>query len=840
MRIDLPELSVVMIIGTSGSGKSTFCRKHFLPTETLSSDFFRGLVSDDENRLDISTQAFDSLHYVLSKRLELAKLTVIDATNVQKEARAPILKLAEKYHALKIAIVLDVPEQVCIERNKLRADRQFGANVIYTQHRDLKAFFRHRKSERFHKVYVLKPEDIDSVEITRSPLFSKRHDEHGPFDIIGDVHGCMSELSELVTKLGWQLEPELSHHDRRKLVFVGDLVDRGPDPVGVLRFVMSAVKSGNALVVPGNHDVKLAKALNGSDVSQGHGHAETMKALQKEAPDFQEEVRVFLHDLTSHLMLDDGKLCVAHAGMPAEMQGRGSGAVRNFALYGETTGEVDEFGLPVRYPWAEDYRGCVAVVYGHTPVPEIEWINNTVDIDTGCCFGGALTALQWPERNFVQVTAKETYCEPVRPLQVQMPVFSAQHELDTMLDLNDVMQQRVVETSLSGRVLVRDENRSAALEVMSRFATDPKWIAYLPPTMSPCATSQESGFLEYPTEAFSYYRENGQSQVICEEKHMGSRSVVVLARNADAARQRFGVETGESGVILTRTGRRFFEDACIEAELVGRWNQAFEPLMNELESDWLILDAELMPWSAKAIGLLKSQYAPVGSAATAHSAFLDEVITRTEARSIDVTQLSSLGKRKVDSASKFVDAYRRYCWTVNSVDDYVLAPFHILASEGRLHTDQPHIWHMETLAKACENETTLRKTPTMTVRLDDETSVAEACEWWRNLVQNGGEGMVVKPWDFIARKGSHPIQPAIKCRGPEYLRIIYGPEYLAPENLSRLRNRGLSRKRGLAMKEFALGIEALNRFVRREPLRRVHECVFALLALESEPVDPRL
>ena len=276
-------------------------------------------------------------------------------------------------------------------------------------------------------------------------------------------------------------------------------------------------------------------------------------------------------------MLDDGKLVVAHAGMKQEMQGRGSERVRDFALYGETTGETDEFGLPVRFNWASEYRGQAMVVYGHTPVPEPEWLNRTVNIDTGCVFGGKLTALRYPEHEFVSVPAARTYCEPARPfLPAESPTqkLSAQQAHDEVLDAEDVLGKRIIPTRLRGNVTIREENAAAALEVMSRFAVDPRWLIYLPPTMSPCETSREAGLLEHPAEGFAHYRAEGVPRVVCEEKHMGSRAVVVVCRDEQAARDRFGVATGETGSVYTRTGRRFFNDLELEAQFLDRVRQA--------------------------------------------------------------------------------------------------------------------------------------------------------------------------------------------------------------------------------------------------------------------------
>ena len=841
MKIVVPEFSVVVVIGTSGSGKSTFCRKHFLPTEILSSDAIRGMISDDEDRLDISTEAFETLHFMLEKRLQLGRLTVVDATNVQKEARAPLIKIATKWHALRVAIFIDTPVPVCVERNVQRENRQFGSHVIRNQRADFRRAQGGIRNERWHKVYTVTPENIDQVEIVRERSWSRNPDEHGPFDIIGDVHGCYDELQSLITDLGWKTEPELHHPEGRKLFFVGDLVDRGPDSVKVLNFVMDAVEGGKGICVPGNHDIRLVKALKGQPTSTGHGLKETLEQVQAEPEAFQDRVRTFLHSLVSHQVVDDGKLCVAHAGLPAELQGRGSPAVRDFCLYGGTTGERDEFGLPVRAPWAKDYRGSAFVVFGHTPVPEPDLHNNTLNIDTGCCFGGRLTAYRYPEGDLVSVPAKAVYAEPARPLDHGVTTIK---DDDNVLDVAEVLGRRAIETSLAGRVTIREENAIAALEAMSRFAVDPRWLIYLPPTMSPCETASREGYLEYPDEAFTFYKEAGVTQVICEQKHMGSRAVAVVCKDADTAKNRFGIATGEIGSIYTRTGRQFFADPATQNEILRRLSQAVNAagVFGDLESDWVLLDMEVMPWSAKAVGLISSQYGPVGAASEHYSQVLKEALDAPHLSGVNgIHAMVELAERKLDSAQKYRAAYRNYCWTVNSINDYKFAPFHLLASEGKVHSDRSHLWHLEMLGRiADEDSQILIRTPYQVVDLSDEEACQSATQWWLDHTGSGGEGMVVKPLNFTEFNKGRVIQPAVKCRGREYLRIIYGPEYLEEANLTRLRRRGLSRKRSLAHREFALGIEALNRFVGRKALRSVHECVFGVLALESEPVDPRL
>jgi protein phosphatase len=851
MKITIPELSLVVLIGPSGSGKSSFGRKIFLPTEIVSSDACRGLVADDENDQSATNDAFDLLHTIVRKRLGRGRLTVIDATNVQPEARKSLVELAREYHVLPVAIVFDLPEKLCHERNAGRPDRQFGSHVVRNQVHQMRRSLRGLEREGFRYVFKLSsPEEVDGVTLERQPLWNNRRDEHGPFDVIGDVHGCLDELHELMSALGYQVERQdaaftVTPPDGRKLVFVGDLVDRGPSTPDVLRLVKTMVDAGQAFCVPGNHDIKLVKALKGRDVQQTHGLAESLQQLEKEPAEFRVEASKFLDGLVSHYVFDDGKLVVAHAGLKESMQGRGSGKVREFALYGETTGETDEFGLPVRYNWSEDYRGTALVVYGHTPVPEPLWLNGTVNIDTGCVFGGRLTALRYPEREIVSVPAKATYYEARRPFlpNDELAPRAAQHAADDVLDIDDVIGKRLIDTRLLPRITIREENAIAALEVMSRFAVDPKWLIYLPPTMSPSETSKLPGLLEHPQEAFAFYRHEGVPRVICEQKHMGSRAVVIVCRDEMVSVKRFGVIEPALGVVYTRTGRRFFNDAALERELLDRIRRAADRsgFWEKLGTDWACLDCELMPWSVKAQELLASQYAPVGAAGTQALTSAQTALSQASGRLRELQDLADRTQSRLDSLVKYREAYRHYCWPVGSINDLKLAPFHLLATEGSVHTDKQHSWHMEKLAEVCaQDEQMLLATPFRIVDVNDTASCDLAIQWWQELTSAGGEGMVVKPLDFISKGRRGYAQPAVKCRGPEYLRIIYGPEYLMPENLERLRFRGLGAKRSIASREFALGVEALDRFVREEPLRRTHECVFGVLALESEPVDPRL
>ncbi|TXH69600.1 MAG: polynucleotide kinase-phosphatase [Thiothrix sp.] len=846
--ISIPEFALVVLIGASGSGKSTFARQHFKPTEVVSSDVCRGLVADNENDQAATKPAFEVLHYLVEKRLEGRRLTVVDATNVRAEDRKSLIALAKKYYARTVAIILNPGQSVCIERNLARPDRQFGAHVVQNQTRTMKQGLFGLAREGFKHIYELRSEaEINAVSITRQRLWTDLRDETGPFDIIGDIHGCFDELHSLLQNLGYQVGEDAEGvyalpPAGRKLVLVGDLVDRGPKTPQVLRLVMRMVKAGQALCVLGNHEAKLLKWLRGKDVKLSHGLAQSAEQLNQETPEFRAEVAAFLDGLISHYVLDGGRLAVAHAGVKESMQARAAGAIKQFCMYGETTGETDEFGLPVRYPWAMDYRGSAKVVYGHTPMPQAEWLNNTICLDTGCVFGGKLTALRYPELELKSVPAQQVYCEPVRPLEALNVNLSAQQEDDDILHFADVSGKRLLETRLHRQVTIYAENAAVALEVMSRFAVNPRWLVYLPPTMAPTSTSSKADYLEYPSEAFSYYAQRGVSEVICEEKHMGSRAVMVVCRTAEVAQQRFGVTSGEIGVIYTRTGRHFFNDAKLTAAILERLNQAMQQagLWEELHTDWACLDVEIMPWSAKASALIREQYAPVGAAARLSLQALSQALQKAAQRGVDLGTLTERVAERSAAVDQYGTAWAQYCWEVTSIEDLKIAPFHLLASEGAVHMDKTHTWHMTQLARLAEHDRLFHATAHLIVNLQDEAQVAAACTWWEQLTQQGSEGMVIKPANFIAYSNEQPIQPALKCRGKDYLRIIYGPEYDLPENLERLKKRGLSRKQSLAMREFSLGHEALHRFIDKEPLRRVHECVFGILALESEAVDPRL
>lgn len=852
IQIKIPELSLIVLVGSTGSGKSHFCQSHFMPTQVISSDFCRGIACDDVNEQASTQDAFDILHYIVNKRLNAKKLTVIDATNLRKEDREQLLALARSNHVLPAAIVFNTSQKVCWERTKNRPDRDLSRRVIEAHSKLLRRALVDIKREGFTGgLYALNSEEeANSAEIVLTPLYNNKQDEKGPFDIIGDIHGCYDELVELMGMLGYSKADGLyKHPEGRKLVFLGDLVDRGPKIMDTVNLVMDLVENGLAYIVKGNHDKKFEKYIRDGNAQNLHGLQQTVsqfEALTMEQRGlFRERYVNFTRHAISHFIFDYGNLAVAHAGINEYFQGRASAAVVDFCLYGDTTGEVDGYGLPVRLDWAQDYRGRALVVYGHTPVETAEFVNNTINIDQGCVFGGALTALRYPEREIVSVEAHAQYYIPAKPFspkaeQKESSTLTRQQRHDRYLDIGEFIGKKMIRVQNRGSITVYPEQMKAALEVVSRFCVDHRWLVYLPPTMSPCETSSLPEFLEHPAEAFGFFRKRGIPKVVCEEKHMGSRAILILCRDEKACLNRFGIEG--IGQCYTRTGRRFFRDETLHNTVIRRLSKSLSDSgwWEKFNTDWAVFDCEIIPWNLKAEELVINQYELVATAGRNTLQKMLDNLQATTGRNAGLKRHVDLIAQQLKDIAAYQKAYQNYCWDVASIEDIKIAPFFLLAAEEKVYMDKNHLWHMEELGKLSACDMMWKATPFMEIDTVDEDSCKKGIDWWLEITGKGAEGMVVKPLDPLAYSKGRLVQPALKCRGREYLRIIYGPSYDMPVNLSRLKNRGLAKKRSLAEREFLLGIEGLMRFVNNEPLRRAHECALGVLAMESETVDPRL
>lgn len=430
ITLTYPPVAVLMLVGPSGSGKSTFAATHFLPTEVLASDEFRARVADDASAQHVTEDAFALLHFTLDLRLKHRRFTVVDSTALKPSARAQIIETANKRYVPVYALILDVPLEECIRRDARRTDRSVGEKVITRQYitfeqarRDL------QKDKSLAGVQILTPETVHHAQIVRGSSAGSGN----RFDIIGDVHGCYGELCELLNDLRyeWSNKDGLPRHpDGYIPVFVGDLADRGPNSPAVLKLATRLVAAGLALFAPGNHDDKLFRFLKGANVTRTHGLDLTIAQWQalpeSERNTLTADILTYLATAPTHLVLDDDKLVVAHAGIRDEWIGQHHASVKSFTLYGDVRGFEPGTNKPIRHDWASEYAGSAFITYGHTPAPVLDWqtdeatgrryvnlpiVNGTVNLDTGCVFGGALTAMRYPEHELYSVPARAIYAE---------------------------------------------------------------------------------------------------------------------------------------------------------------------------------------------------------------------------------------------------------------------------------------------------------------------------------------------------------------------------------------------------------------------------------------------
>ena len=859
LPVSFPDLSLIILIGPSGAGKSYFARKNFRSSSIVSLENCYEIVSDRTESKHTASCAFDILCKIVENRLKLKRLTVIDADNLVGEDRGILGEIAQRWNVPVVAIIFNIPFSDIIENNIHRVIKVYDERKIQKQinkTRNLKDSLSKRKS--YKHVYEFTTSGQVSETLLRPVVLDcNKRSESGPFDIIGDIHGCGDELEKLLGELGYGKVPvcdsfniprdidwTYSHNNGRRVIFVGDIGDRGPRIIDSYDIVRRMVLSGHAFCLLGNHERAVAEKLRGKNKKLINGLEKTWAEIESLSDDIRPAVCNRILDLISkhmhvHLVLDMDQLVVAHAGLPEDLHGRESGKVWNIALYGVQ--EVDpETGKKRRSDWASQYHGESFVVYGHTPHRNPVFKNNTCNIDTGACFGGSLSALRWPEREIVSVKSAMVY------YQDDHGGFSADSDVQSsadyaVLDYEDICGEQIIETPIVPKIQIRQRNSDFALEHSSRWAVDPRWLIYLPPTISPCQTSSMSDYLEHPVEAIQYYH-SFIPTVVFEEKHMGSRAIVVVLNSGETAKSRFGFADPLPGCIYTRMGRPFF-DAHTEIDVLTVFRDALEKsgVFEALQTDWVALDCEIMPWSAKATGLIKKQYAAAGVAGSLFFSDAIDRIDRAGKSGKPVGELLALFGARHNAFKNYNNVFANYCWGTSGISGLKIAPFEILASEGAVHAGKQRSWHHALIDEICcaDSLDILQKTKLIIVDTNQASSIEAAVSWWNDLTSSGGEGVVVKPYEFPISP-ELDFQPAIKCRGREYLRIIYGPEYTLVNHLARLKKRSLSRKRDLAMKEFSLGVEGLRRFVSHDPLTMVHQCAFGVMALEGEFDDPRL
>ncbi len=843
MEIHLPEFGIVALIGASGAGKSYFAARNFVANDIISFAQFAAITGDDGSDDVLHAATLALMHKAIEIRLQHRKPCVVDASLLIHQERSELRRLARKYHTRLSAIVLDTPLEICALRNAERPGSP-DRHAIRQQIIDVDLAKDVLKPEGLRPVYIVSPET--NVEVVRYAAPSDMRSTTGPFDIIGDVHGCFAELLQLVDKLGYVITPATVsnpqigvHHPKgRKLIFVGDLCDRGPETPGVIQLVMDAVAQGAAYCVPGNHDDKLMRKLSGNNVQLKHGLETTMAQLQGADPAFLLRIKDFIGNLSSHLEFDAGKLVVAHAGLKAEMHGRSSGEIHSFCLYGETTGETDEFGLPVRHNWAADYTGKALVVYGHTPIPEPSWQNNTVNIDTGCVFGGELTALRYPERSTVSVPAHQIWCQPSRPM----------HWIGAQKNTR-IVDHSISMAWTSPRVLVSTADRynlnleegpflQTALH-LSKRAVHFRWLIYAPPTISPPTTSNLPGLLEHPAQAIDYFRKKGVGLLVARQIQHGTAVVIVLCRNAEAAERRFSLKGQGIGAVYTRSGRPYFpteEESQIFLKSIAAKLESADVWAN-LQSEWLCMEAVVSPLGNKAPTHVTEVYGSVTTTASHAIAAAATKLAAAAQRGLDVGQSIA----QLDRARHSLAALKA---AAQQLDNRAATAWHLtelVAVEGQVFMNQTRMLQhtlLQQVGAALGEGFTVDELHT--ADLDSENSLRALTAWWESLNLQGQAGILIGPAEMKSDKESEMMQAWIKVRCKEHLRLLFGPAYDSPEMLQIHRERNLRLKRETAVREFSLAKEALLRFVNGQEFDAVFQCVFTQLGLETNPIDVRL
>lgn len=861
MNITIPHAGIVLLIGPSNSGKSSLLQRwvdegFIVYPEIISSDSYRQLVSDTDyidfqnhtneeagvlydEYFAISSEAFAVMESVLQARCHLNKLTFVDATHLKSEERQKYIALGKKLHVPVSAIVLDVPVEELLRRDAKRPEPR-GSKRIKQQVRTLKAEKRFIKKETFAKTYFVHPSDKLTLTRQQSPLFIN---VDAGLDIIGDIHGCFDEFIQLLGQLGYELNEDgyYIHPEGRRFVSVGDIMSRGPKSIETMEFFERHISRDLAYMTDSNHGWKIARWLDGRDVSLHHGDelVEAEFIAYKQAYGTEQTnalktrlAKCLLAAPAHYVLVKNGiqTAIVTHAGIRDHYIGKQSARIADFCRYSDVQGQ-DATGKPIRNDWFTEHQTSQLIIWGHDPKIRPFKQNNTLNIDQGVVFGGQLTAFRYPEKTIQSVDACQNYAG-----DIQNPLLEAKAQRFEPPTIQTFLDGFTVETAHFGKVKVDGGHAKAAIDSISHHALPLEQLQYIPPTMSPTPqTSALANTLEHPAEAFAYYKKHGVQTMIAEKKHMGSRAVLLLFKDESISKEYVDTET--LGIMTTRTGRRFFDKETerviirqLHTELLAK--NYFE----QFETNFVLLDAEILPWNLKAQQLIDQQYAHVAEQALMDRTKLVEKLGQTT--QIDVSDWLQEYTLLLENAKRFSTVYENYCWDVQDTATIQIAPFHVLAHSSETFFHKPHTWHMDMNRHFANNSTLFIETAFKVI--SDEASEQEVIEWWEEITAAGHEGIVIKPETFVTMHRGKIIQPAIKVRGREYLRIIYGMDYLQPASLAKLKERNPNKKMKHALREFALGMEGIERFVRGESTTRIHECVLATLALESDPVDPRL
>lgn len=880
--ITLKDNELVIFCGPSSAGKSHFAHAHFAPTQCVSSDAFRLMIGDEDETLvipeklpndgdygridkiryrnyqELSQDAFDLLKATIAKRAKHNRLTVVDATSLYMDDIESYAAIAKKHHIPISIVFFNIPIDTVLAFDEKRANPR-GVTRIKKQHRLMKNLLGKKKRLQklgIREIYELKTTDDVCVEIQRDkPVISL---ENG-VDIVGDGHGLLQTRLDLLTKAGYQLGEDglFRHPQGRKIIYLNDETSRGSLPdtripygetpsIAMLIQMKRHVQEGLAYAVDSNHNYKIWRWLEGRNVTMNHGDEVVVEEFAQferthgteKTQALKAELAIFLKELPTHLIVEDRgveRVVVTHAGIQDDMIGKFSPVIRDYCRFGPTDG-FDQTGKPKRLNWTKDHKNGQLIVWGHEPHHEVAIHNDTINVDTGGFCGHYLTMLRYPEMDVIQEKVPQSFVA-----DDDNPIAKQQAKRFDFPVLGHYQKGFEVQTAF-GTIKANQHLVEAAIEFASTRMAPLEEVIYVPPTMSPTPkTSSLADYLEHPHEAFQYYKERGVEQVLLEKKHMGSRAYITLFRNKEVGMHYYNRPS--LGSILSRNSAKFFKKEE-EQIVLEKLRDDLQSYFNEHQTDMIVLDAEILPWNLKAKGLIANQYDLTANAAIhARKTHVERLQEFQTTRGVDVAEELTRAKEKLANAEQFHQAFTYYCWDndVRKLEGVQIAPFHVLAFDHTSHFDKSHVWHMEQATKLSTLSDLIIPTEHRLVDLSDEEAIAAATQWWVEVTELGHEGLVMKPFDFVARDQQNQlIQPAIKIRGRKYLRIIYGMDYLEEANLATLKKRSTSRKMKNALQEFTLSMESITRFIEKKSIARIHECILAALSYENEKVDPRL
>jgi len=840
MEIILPEIALVVVLGPSKSGKTTFTRKHFAPSEVFHLDEIHEHYAPERKGSDTEADDLDTFHFLLEKRLKQGLLTVIDGSFITQSSRKKMREIARRYSTQLIGIWMDLPESELVSRHT-QGDSMAKARLEMAR---LQAHADKFQLEGFKQVYRLDTQaDIDAVDFVRTQFSCNQRALSGPFDVIGDVHGCLVELESMLAQLGYvQAEgaPTYRHPDGRTAIFVGDLISRGPSSLATLAIVRAMVAHGSALSVKGNHETDLLSAMQGQEINLHNGLQPTLDQVAQLPAEEQEQILAFIDQLPFHLLLDEGKLAVAHGGIKANMQGRESADIESFNLYAESGGPSNHWGMEIKPTWALEYEGNATVVHGHLPVKTATWTKQVLNLDTGCVYGGHLSAFRYPEREIVTVKADQEYATFVDTSPPEDGLANPEIRPHQSVDFARITGRNLVSTSAQYYISIKDDIAPTVLDHLVQNGTHPGQLVYLPPLLSPTKSSSIPGYLEHPREAFNYYAKKGLSEVIVEEMQGGAKTTILLAKDQQTAYKKLCISDKSLGIAINSLGSYSFQNEAIGNTFIERFHSLVTELgiWETLSTDWICVEGELLPSSNHWQGMEDHfQRMQAGGSAVfpAGIAALEEAQTQ----GVDVSDLLNRTLKRQEKNKQFNRQLETEGKAPERLEDYRFVPSFLLASEGDLHFEKQLSWHFEWWKNCQERDALFQPSVWQLVSLNAEVEKQAIVSRFETLSDEGKPGMLMRPPQLIIDAGSDLIQPGLKIRGKEYLRLVYGPDYDLPELLEVHRKRRLKEIRQLTVRQLALGYEGLKSFVNHKDVNASYECIFALLCLQCTDVDPR-